>query len=88
MTPNRQDFQKCLDIILEIARNNNLSSIDVKASEIHRLVGHYPNQGDHRIPVCCSVMRDTMKETNKELPNSLKNDGATMTIRYSFITLT
>ena len=83
MSPNKQDFQKCLDIILEIAKNNNLSFIDVKSSELHRLVGGYPSQ-DHRMPVCCNVMRETMPKSNEELPNSLKKDGATLQIRYHF----
>ena len=82
MPPDKHDFQRCLDIILKIARNNNLSSIVVESGELHRLVGGYPGQ-DHRMPVCCGVMRKTMRESNEELPNSLKKDGATLQIRYN-----
>ena len=82
MPPDKHDFQRCLDIILKIARNNNLSSIVVESGELHRLVGGYPGQ-DHRMPVCCGVMRKTMQESNEELPNSLKKDGATLQIRYN-----
>ena len=82
MPPDKHDFQKCLDIILKIAKNNNLSSIIVESGELHRLVGGYPGQ-DHLMPVCCGVMRETMKESNEELPNSLKSDGATLQIRYN-----
>lgn len=82
MPPDKHDFQRCLDIILKIARNNNLSSIVVESGELHRLVGGYPGQ-NHRMPVCCDVMRKTMQESNEELPNSLKKDGATLQIRYN-----
>ena len=84
MATVKEDFQKCLDIILEIARNNNLSSIVVKSGELHRLAGGYPSQ-DHRMPVCCSVMRATMRESDGELPNSLKKDGATLQIRSTHL---
>ncbi len=83
MAPVREDFQKCLDIILEIARNNNFPSIVIKSGKLHRLVGSYPGK-DHRMPVCCGVMRKTMKGFDKILPNSLKKDGATLEIRYHF----
>ena len=82
MNPKKEDFQRCLDVLLQIARNNNLSYVDIQAGHLHRLVGGYPNQGDHRIPVCCGVMRDMMKKSDQEIPNSLKKDGATLTIRY------
>ena len=84
MPPNRQDFQKCLDSLLETAKNDNLLFMDVKAADLHRLVGGYPNNGNHRMPICCSVMRDAMKKSDEELPNSLMKDGATLKIRYHF----
>lgn len=82
MTPKKEDFQRCLDILLQIARNNNLSHVDIQSGLLHRLVGGYPSQGAHRMPVCCGVMRNMMKEFDRELPNSLKKDGATLIIRY------
>ena len=81
MAPNRQDFERCLNIILDIARSNNLSSIIIEAKQLHKIVGEYPGP-NHRMPVCCSVMRATMSESNEELPNKLKKDGASLKIRY------
>lgn len=83
MPPNREDFQKCLSILLEIAKNNKFSSIAIESSQLHRLVCDYSGP-NHRMPVCCGVMRDTMKGLDSELPNSLKKDGATLQIRYNF----
>ena len=82
MPTDKHDFQRCLDIILKIARNDNLSSVVVESGELHKLVGGYSGQ-DHRMLVCCDVMRKTMQESNNELPNSLKKDGATFQIRYN-----
>ena len=82
MVPNNDDFQKGLDQMLETARNRGATSTVVKAGDLHRLVGGYPGP-DHRIPVCCGVMRKNMKESDKVLPNALKKDGATFQVRYN-----
>ena len=83
MPPNNQDIKRCVEGILEIAKNNNLTSIVVSAKDIHKIIGDYP--GNHRIPMVCDVMRKTMPETYEELPNNLKKDGASFKIRYHLI---
>lgn len=79
--PTRKDFQKCLNAILDKARNNGKSSIVVQSKELHKMVGGYPAK-NHRMPVCCSVMRDRMQKGDKILPNLLKKDGASLQIHY------
>ena len=79
--PTRGDFQKCLDAVLGIGRDNDLSSLVVQAGILHRIVGCYPGK-NHRMPVCCGVMRNRMREGDEILPNALKKDGATLRIRY------
>ena len=68
--------------MLEDARNRGDASTVVKAGDLHKLVGGYPGP-DHRIPVCCGVMRKNMKGSDKILPNALKKDGATFKVRYN-----
>jgi hypothetical protein len=58
--PTDSDFQSELNKIYYEAKSKRLSSIRVKAGEIHHRVGDYPNPSDHRMPVCCSVMRKNM----------------------------
>ena len=79
--PTREDFQRCLDAILNIGRDNGLSSIVIQSGILHRIAGGYPGK-DHRMPVCCGVMRSRMQECDKILPNSLKKDGASLRILY------
>ena len=72
--PTREDFQRCLDAILDIGRDNDMPSMVVQSGKLHRIAGGYPGK-NHRMPVCCAVMRNKMKEGDKILPNSLKKDG-------------
>ena len=59
------------------------SSIEVNSGALHRRVGGYP--GNHRMPICCSVMRTVMKPGDEIIASPLKGDdadGASLTIRY------
>ncbi len=54
-------FRNTLRTALQGAGLQHMPFIDVNAGQLHRLVGNYPG-GNHRMPVCCKVMRDAMLE--------------------------
>lgn len=61
--------------------NSNAGYVDVNAGDIHREVGGYPGT-NHRMPVCCSTMRDLMKADDEIIASPPKGNGASLTIRY------
>jgi len=79
----RADFQKELDSILSFAKQKRLVSITIKSGELHRIVGEYPGK-DHRMPICCDVMRANMSQRDEELSAPPKGMGATLVIQYKF----
>ena len=82
MIPDRAVFQRCLDEMLEDARNRGKTSKVVKAGDLHRKAGSYPSP-DHRMPTCCDVMEKNMKGSDKVLPNALKKYGASFQVYYN-----
>lgn len=80
--PTCGDFQRHLDAILDKAKRDGLSSITVQAGDLHRMAGGYPNKGNHRIPLCCSVMRDRMRKDDRILTSPPNGDGASLLVLY------
>ena len=80
--PISEDFQKRLDAVLDDARRSGLPYVDVQSGELHRMVGGYPNKGSHRMPTCCGVMRNRMREGDEILSSPPKGRGASLRIRY------
>ncbi len=80
--PSTEDFQKELDSIFTFAEEKLLTAIIIKSGALHRLVGSYP--GDHRMPMCCNVMRKNMRNGDEVLSEPPSGEGATLTIRYQF----
>lgn len=81
ITPNAEDFQKRLEGILRDAQQQGENFVDIKSGDLHRKVGGYPGS-NHRMPICCRVMRKEMKSADKILEAPPKGDGATLIIRY------
>jgi len=81
MPPTAQDFQQELDNIFATATKQGKTYVDVKSGELHRRVGGYPSH-NHRMPVCCQVMRRNMKPGDIILYEPPSGQGATLTIRY------
>lgn len=79
--PSKQDFQLGLDETFRTAKQLGLWEISVKAGELHRRVGGYPSK-DHRMPICCQVMREAMQTGDEIIAAPPKGDGATLVIRY------
>jgi 5-methylcytosine-specific restriction protein A len=55
----------------------------MSAGDLHRRVGDYPGN-DHRMPVCCGVMRDAMDEDVGDaiVSSPPSGDGASLLVRY------
>jgi hypothetical protein len=81
MTATAQDFQNNLDTIFMDALQNGSPYVDVKSGDLHRKVGDYPG-GNHRMPVCCEVMRRNIKSGDNIIQQPPKGNGASLTIRY------
>jgi 5-methylcytosine-specific restriction protein A len=80
--PQREDFENRLRAHLREAKLKGLPYVDAEARWLHRQVGGYPNNGNHRMPICNAVMRNEMKLDDLELAAPPKGRGATLTIRY------
>jgi hypothetical protein len=81
--PTAEQFREELSSIFQEAVGENRSTVEVNAGELHRRVGDYPGP-NHRMPLCCSVMREAFKPSAGDViveePPSGK--GARLTIRY------
>ena len=81
MPPVAQDFVDSLDQIFSKAVELGLVAIEVKSGNLHRRVGGYPGD-DHRMPVCCGVMRKEMKGIDSVMCEPPSGKGANLVIRY------
>ncbi len=75
-------FQDYLNNIFLNAEKKGLKSIEVKAGDLHKMAGGYPGP-NHRMPVCCEVMYQNMKEKDELVSKPPKGKGASLTIRYT-----
>ena len=83
MTLKKADFEVALDRLIEQAREQGRSFLDVVSGDLHRLVGVYPLP-NHRMPVCCRAMRDRMRPGDRVLQEPPSGQGATLVVRYVF----
>jgi hypothetical protein len=79
--PTASQFRSTLVTTLAGASIQGLPFIDVTARWLHSQVGQYPSP-NHRMPVCCAVMRGEMNPGDVVLDQPLKGNGASLTIRY------
>ncbi len=71
-------FEKFLD---EKFANISGDYLELVSGDIHRAVGGYPSN-NHRMPICCKVMRAYMKGDDLVISEPPKKQGATLAIRY------
>lgn len=81
MIPTASDFKKALELILESGRSEKKDYVDILSKELHQHVGGY-SSSNHRMPICCTVMRQMMKSSDLVLSSPLKGKGANLKIRY------
>ncbi len=79
--PTRDDFRGALRDLFAEAERPGASTVDVNAGQLHRRVGGYPGR-NHRMPVCCEVMRVAMGPVDEVVESPPSGKGATLTIRY------
>lgn len=74
-------FRKELHDMFNRAMHRNEPHVTVKSGDLHSAVGDYPGH-DHRMPLCCKVMRDEMGAEDKIVDSPPKGDGANLQICY------
>lgn len=79
--PKAEDFQKVLDSLLSLAQQRGEGFVDVRSRDLHRMVGGYPGT-NHRMPVCCSVMRKALRPGDEVLEEPRSGSGAALLFRY------
>jgi 5-methylcytosine-specific restriction protein A len=81
MQLNFFDFQEELDRAFIKAHSMGRTNININSGELHKKVGGYPGR-NHRMPLCCEVMKKNMKKGDQILSQPPKGKGASLTIRY------
>ena len=74
MSPTAWDFQNQLMAILNGARQSGQSYIDVESGNLHQRVGGHANS-NHKMPVCCEVMRRMMRVGDSVLSETTSGTG-------------
>ncbi len=82
MAYDAEDFRSELIRVLRKARSEGRDSVVVKAGELHRNLGDYPDPNRHRMPICCDVMYQEIKAGDEILAAPPKGKGASFTVRY------
>jgi 5-methylcytosine-specific restriction protein A len=80
MPPTEAQFEAALFRLL--SETGPARSVEIEARQVHRIVGSYPDPKNHRMPICCRVMRAAMRANDAILYAPPKGDGATLRIRY------
>ena len=81
MMRNSRDFQIALNEIFESNSQQGKPYVSVNSGFLHRELGGYPSR-NHRMPVCCEVMRSNMKRGDGILEEPPSGQGANLTIRF------
>ena len=81
-TASAQDFRIMLELMLQQAAEAGALFLDINSGELHRRVGGYPGP-EHRMPICCQVMRMLQRDDDTILSQPPKANGASLTIRYN-----
>jgi len=81
MLPTKRDFEEALQGKFRVAATDGLSSIMVNSGELHSTVGGYPGK-DHHMPLCCQVMKESMRVGDVILQSPPSGQGASLIIEY------
>jgi hypothetical protein len=60
------------------AEHASKTTVEINSGQLHREVGGYPSQ-NHRMPMCCAVMRSEMSAGDAILQEPPKKQGASLT---------
>ena len=76
------DFEAELERQFARAEAWGETALEVQAGDLHRAVGKYP-ASNHRMPLCCQVMKRLMSPGDAVVSEPPKGQGASLTIRYT-----
>ena len=79
--PDAEDFRQALAGFLSEAERDGRTQVEVSAAQLHRALGGYPGV-NHRIPICCSVMRTSMREGDSIVISPAAGIGPAFTVRF------
>ena len=82
MAKTEADFLPVIRRLMRDAQAVGQSSVDIKAGDVHKEVGDYPNPRDHRTPILCRLMKNEMRPGDEILSSPPSGQGPTLTIRY------
>jgi 5-methylcytosine-specific restriction protein A len=71
---SRDDFLQELERLFSDAEKQGKTNLTVRAGDLHHLTGDYPGP-NHRMPVCCSVMRSVRVDGNEIIQSPPKGGG-------------
>ena len=81
--PDSSQFRAALKEIFTEATKDGKSSVAVKAGDLHKQVGGYPEpKSNHRMPICCEVMYHEMGNRDEIMHSPQKRKRTSLTIRY------
>ncbi len=78
---SKGDFVTALRKLLQEAGKGGDTSVDVRAANLHTIVGIYPARG-HSMPTCCTVMYEEMQPGDEILLTPSGGKGPTLLVRY------
>lgn len=82
-TITKDTFISELRKIFQRETESGSTEVTITASELHRIAGNYPGE-NHRIPLCCSAMRELFDEKKDIIiSESKKDNNALLTISYA-----
>jgi hypothetical protein len=76
-----ETFRIALKEKFRIAQEDGQESIRMSARVLHRELGGYPGP-NHRMPVCCQIMKKEMRDGDTLVEKPTKGKGATLMIEY------
>ncbi|WP_134703765.1 hypothetical protein [Ammoniphilus sp. YIM 78166] len=80
--PNASQFREEIKQLINNAKAEGKTYIDIISGEVHRKLGGYPSS-NHRMATCCEVMYSMMKPTDQVIYAIQKGKGARLVIRYN-----
>ncbi len=81
MPKTEDDFLPPIRRLMREAQEASRPFVDIKSGDVHKDAGDYPGP-DHRMPVCCRVMKNEMRSGDRILYSPPSGQGATLEIRY------
>lgn len=75
------EFRGALQAEFDKGARKSQHLVRIQAGDLHRVVGGYPGK-DHRMPLCCSVMKSAMRCGDKIIEGPPSGKGASLLIEY------